>query len=347
VTQKKVLITGGSGFLGINLIRFLLKKGFKIRSLDIAPFDYPEKDKIEAVLGDVRDRKMVNQAIRGVDFVVHCAAALPLYSKKDIFSTDVGGTMMVLRESLKQRVKRFIFISSTAVYGVPDHHPIKEDGRMIGVGPYGEAKIKAEGACLNYCKKGLPVTIIRPKTFIGPERLGVLAMLYQWSDEARNFPIIGKGDNRYQFLDVEDLCQFIYLCLISEKRGINGVFNVGAKEFSTFKEDFQSVLDRAGHGKKIISFPAAPAVAVLKILEFFKLSPLYQWIYETAGKDSYVSVEKAEKVLGFKPRYSNRQALGRNFDWYLKNRSAFESVSGVSHRVPWNQGALGLLKFFF
>jgi len=74
---------------------------------------------------------------------------------------------------------------------------------------------------------------------------------------------------------------------------------------------------------------------------------LYQWIYETAGKDSYVSVEKAEKVLGFKPRYSNRQALGRNFDWYLKNRSAFESVSGVSHRVPWNQGALGLLKFFF
>lgn len=333
--------------MGINLIRFLLRKGFKIRSLDIAPFDYPEKNKIEVILGDVRDQRTVGQSVKGVDFVVHCAAALPLYSKEDVFSTDVGGTKAMLRAALKHKIDRFVFISSTAVYGVPDHHPIREDDKLVGVGPYGEAKIKAEKVCLSYGKKGLPVTIVRPKTFIGPERLGVFAMLYQWADEARNFPIIGRGNNRYQLLDVEDLCRFIYLCLISEKRKIKDTFNIGAKEFTSFKEDFQSVLDRAGYGKKIISFPAPLAIAVLKVLEFFKLSPLYQWVYETAGKDSYVSVEKAERVLGFIPKYSNKQALSRNFDWYLKNRDTFSSVSGISHRVPWKQGALGLLKFFF
>ena len=62
-----------------------------------------------------------------------------------------------------------------------------------------------------------------------------------------------------------------------------------------------------------------PVIAVLKILEFFKLSPLYKWVYETACQESFVSVEKAEKVLGFVPKFSNQDALIRNYQWYLDN----------------------------
>ena len=113
------------------------------------------------------------------------------------------------------------------------------------------------------------------------------------------------------------------------------------------KEDWQAVLDEAGYGKKIIPFPAWPAITVLRVLEFFKLSPLYKWVYETAGKDSFVAIEKAEKKLGFKPRYSNKDALLKNYHWYLNNLNNFEGKSGASHRVPWKQGLLKYLKLFF
>ena len=96
-------------------------------------------------------------------------------------------------------------------------------------------------------------------------------------------------------------------------------FNIGAEEFTTMGEDYQAVLDMAGFGKKIIGFPATPVIWALRILEFLHLSPLYKWVYETASKDSYVSIEKAKRVLGFKPIYSNKDALCRNFQWYLDN----------------------------
>ena len=348
MAQAKVLVTGGAGFLGINLIRYLEAKGYALVSLDIADFDYPDmRDKITIVTGDTRNRGDVERAMQGVDFVVHTAAALPLYSERDIYTTDVEGTRMVLDVAKQHNVKRAIMISSTAVYGIPDHHPLFENDRLIGVGPYGQAKIQAEMVCLEYRAKGLVVPIIRPKSFIGPERLGVFALLYDWALDKRNFPMIGSGRNRYQLLDVEDLCEAIYLTLTLPEEAVNDTFNIGAKEFSTMKEDYQVVLDYAGYGKKIIGLPAAPAIWALRFLELLKVSPLYKWVYETASKDSFVSIEKAEKQLGYKPNYSNKDALLRNFKWYIDNRRQFEHQSGVSHRVPWKQGAIGLLKKVF
>lgn len=345
--SKLYLVTGGSGFLGINLIRYLLDRGHRVVSLDIAPFDYPERDRVTIIDGDIRDRATVDKAMEGVEIVVHTAAALPLYTVEDIFSTDVDGTRNVMDSALAHGVERSIMISSTAVYGVPDHHPLYETDPMIGVGPYGKAKIEAEAVCLEYRAKGLCVPIIRPKSFIGPERLGVFALFYDWAKDGRGFPMIGSGNNRYQLLDVEDLCESIYLTATLDKDVVNDTFNIGAKDFTTMREDYQAVLDYAGFGKKIVPFPAGPVIFGLKVLEALKLSPLYAWVYETASKDSFVSIEKAEKVLGYQPRYSNKDALVRNYRWYLDNLSQFQGQSGVSHRVPWNQGALKLAKLFF
>ncbi len=344
----RFLITGGAGFLGINLTRYLLGRGHTVTSFDIASFDYPEQSQITEIRGDIRDRAALDRAMPGIDVVVHTAAALPLYSKEDIFSTDIVGSRNVIESAHAAGVRRLIHISSTAVYGIPDHHPLLETDKLQGVGPYGVSKIEAEGVCADHRGAGMCVTIIRPKSFIGPERLGVFAMLYDWAYTGHGFPVIGTGNNPYQYLDVEDLCAAIYLCATLPENKVNDTFNVGAKVFDTMKQDFQAVLDHAGKGKKIVPLPiAALMVWTLRILEMFKLSPLYKWVYETAYKESFVSIEKAERVLGYAPKYSNKDALLRNYDWYVANLANFEHASGVSHRVPWNQGILKYVKLLF
>jgi nucleoside-diphosphate-sugar epimerase len=346
--QQRVLITGGAGFLGINLGRFLLARGFAVTSLDIADFTYEDvRDQVTIIMGDIRDEAAVALAMEGVDVVVQSAAALPLYSADDIYTTDVVGTRNVLKNACTAGVRRVVHISSTAVYGIPDHHPLFEDDRLEGVGPYGQAKVQAEMVCLEFRAKGMTIPILRPKSFIGPERLGVFALLYDWALDGRNFPMIGMGHNRYQLLDVEDLCDAIVRCLTLPTEVVNDTFNIGAKEFGTMRSDYQAVLDAAGHGRRIIGFPATPAIIALRTLERLGISPLYKWVYETASKDSFVSIEKAESRLQWEPKYSNKDALLRNFDWYKANRDDFATQSGISHRAPWKQGALGILKRAF
>ncbi|MBX3008998.1 MAG: NAD-dependent epimerase/dehydratase family protein [Melioribacteraceae bacterium] len=344
----KILVSGGSGFLGINLIRRLLSENHEVVSLDIAPFNYSDSSRnLKIINGDIRNNSVVEKSFNGIDIVVHTAAALPLYSQEDIYSTEVKGTRLLLQQAYKNKINRFIHISSTAVYGVPVHHPIYETDNLIGVGPYGKAKIEAENLCLEYREKGLCIPILRPKSFIGPERLGVFALFYDWVKDAKNFPMIGSGNNHYQLLDVDDLCDSIIQCIKLPKNVVNDTFNIGAKEFGTMKSDYQTVLDFAGHGKKIIPLPEKPIILALKILEFLKLSPLYQWVYETAAKDSFVSIEKAEQVLGFAPKFSNKEALIRNYKWYLENVESFKDNEGIDHRSPWKQGILKLAKIFF
>jgi nucleoside-diphosphate-sugar epimerase len=346
--SKTYFITGGAGFLGINLARYLLAKGAKVVSYDIAPFDYPDcKDQVQDVRGDIRKLEQIAPAMQGADVVIHTAAALPLYKPEDIYTTDVEGTRTVFQAAKQNSVERVIHISSTAVYGVPDHHPLLETDRLIGVGPYGEAKVKAEAIAADFRAQGMCVSVLRPKSFIGPERLGVFAMLYEWAYEGKNFPVLGSGNNPYQYLAVEDLCDAIYACANLPRETVNDTFNIGAKVYGTPKTDFQAVLDHAGHGKKVIPIPEGPAIFALKVLSALGLSPLYPWIYETVGKESFVSIEKAQQKLGFNPKYSNVDALIRNYDWYVANRDKFKHASGVSHRVPWKQGALRLAKVFF
>lgn len=344
----RFLVTGGSGFLGINLIRALLQHQHTVVSLDVQPFDYGDcRGRVEAIVGDIRDRPAVDRAMRDVQVVVHCAAALPLYSTADIISTDVDGTRNVLASALQARVNLVVHISSTAVYGVPDHHPIYEDDPLVGVGPYGIAKIAAERLCVEFRAQGMCISILRPKSFVGPERLGVFALLFDWARDGRHFPLPGSGNNLYQLMDVSDLCDAILLVATLDRERVNDVFNLGAKEFDTVRNDFQAVLDRAGKGRRIIPLPELPTKIALATLRTLGLSPVYKWAYGTVSKESFVSIEKAERVLGFSPRYSNRAALVRNYEWYLQNVEHFQGVAGVTHRVPWSQGVLAFAKRFF
>lgn len=343
-----VLITGGAGFLGLHLANFLEKKCRKLTLVDIAPFaedEYPGNYRL--VQGDVRNEELMLRLAQNQDVIIHAAAALPLWKRKEIFDININGTRNILSAAQENTIKRLIYISSTAVYGIPHKHPVYETDPLSGIGPYGESKIEAEKLCFAAIKNGFPVTILRPKTFVGSHRLGVFEILFDWIHDNKKIPVIGNGQNRYQLLDVEDLVEAIYLFMQKDKPSFNDVFNVGALEFRTVKQDLKDLIAAASSSSTILPTPAFPVKKALWLFEKLKLSPLYQWVYDTADKDSFVSIEKLAHVLVWKPRRSNSQALIKAYNWYRKNYDKIKTKkSGVTHNVGWKQGILGILKKF-
>jgi nucleoside-diphosphate-sugar epimerase len=186
--------------------------------------------------------------------------------------------------------------------------------------------------------------VVRPKTFIGTERLGVFQILCDWVRLGKRIPIIGSGHNRYQLLEVTDLVSAILL-LATSKPTINDTFNVGAQHFATVREDVGALCEFAGSGSRPFPVPSLLVKPALRALEALHLSPLYRWVYDTADKDSFVSIDKL-KSLGWQPKFSNSQALIHMYKWYLKHYQEVESQSGTTHRVGWDQGVLGFLKKF-
>lgn len=339
----KLAITGGSGFLGYHIVHALAPKYSEILLLDIAPVDpreYPSN--VRFVKTDITQASEVDEALASVDVVVHAAAALPLYTPRQIVKTNVEGTRHVLEAALKHRIKRVVHISSTAVYGVPLKHPIEESDPRVGVGPYGESKIEAEKLCEEFREKGLLVPILRPKTFIGTGRLGVFQILYDWVSSGKKIPVIGNGQNLYQLLEVTDLVRAIDLMLSAPESKVQDVFNVGAERFGRVVEDVGALCAYAKSGARVMRTPAGLIKGTLGFFEKLHLSPLYKWVYATADKDSFVSVEKIKQRVGWAARYSNAEALIRSYQWYLDHCA--DLTTGVTHRAAWKQGVLNLFK---
>ena len=337
-------ISGGAGFLGLHLARRLLADGHAVRTLDVVPLGEPELEAaVEEVRGDVRDPLASARLAAGADVLVHAAAALPILgSREAIRAVNVGGTATLLAAAREAGVRRVILISSTAVYGIPEKHPIVEDDPLIGVGHYGASKIEAERVTGEFGRRGLDVVVLRPKTFIGPERLGVFEILFDWIREGRRIYVLGDGRNRYQLLAVEDLVDAVVRSAETDVAG--ETINVGAREFGTVRDDLEELIAHAGSSSRVTPVPARPAELVLRGLELARLSPLAEWHYKTAHRDSFVDVSRAERLLGWSPRLSNAQALIETYDWYLANRGRLVNGAGVTHRVAWDQRALGLLK---
>jgi nucleoside-diphosphate-sugar epimerase len=351
--MSKYFITGGAGFVGINLTRFLLEIGHSVVSYDFAEeYNFPNASdpRISVHKGaesDIRNYEILKRAMVGCDIVIHCAAAMPAYSRKENFDINVVGTRCVLEAAKANGIHRVIFTSSFSVYGHIEHSPALETDELNGKGAYEESKIEAEAVCTAFRKAGMVIPVLRSATILGPWRLGSFALFFEWAKDGCGFPIIGNGKNRFQMLDVSDYCRFIYLCATLPDGTVNTVFNVGADHCGTMREEWQAVLDKAGFGKKIVGLPKTPTIWALALLHFLRLSPLHSWIYESASRDNLISTKKAERLLGWEPVYSNGEVILRSFIWYLANLDEINSAVGVTNHSPWKQGILKLAKKFF
>ncbi|RSS36833.1 NAD(P)-dependent oxidoreductase [Streptomyces sp. WAC08241] len=338
-----ITITGAAGMLGSRLAERLLAEGHEVRGVDLRPGPGV------VLTGDIRDRALMDKALDGADVLVHAAAALPSYPDEQIRSIIVGGTRNVFAAAAAAGTPRVVHISSTAVYGLPTVVPTPEEYPREPVDTYSRAKAAAEEIAERYRAEGICVPILRPKTFVGPGRMGLFSMLFEWAEEGRNFPVLGKGNVRIQMFAVDDLVDAVTTVIHAEDDVANDTYNLAATEFGTLREDFQAVLDAAGHGKRVVGLPARPALALLSVLQRLKLSPVYGRLLHKLMDDSYVSTDKAKARLGFAPRLSNAEAVLRTYAWWRTARHATPAAgtTGRTSRDPWKQGLLSTAKIFF
>ena len=346
--MSRIAVTGAAGMLGAHLVDRLAGHGLDVVGVDLRPADRPVPG-VRHEQADVCDTARLRKLFDGVDAVVHTASALPSYPVEQIRRVIVDGTTSVLEAATGARVDRAVHISSTAVYGLPSFGPTTERCPRGPVDPYSRAKAEAEVVCERYRASGLCLPILRPKTFLGPGRMGLFAMLFEWAEEGRHFPVLGRGDVRIQMLAMPDLLDAVEAVLRADPAVANDTYNIAAAEFGTLRQDFQAVLDAAGHGKRVIGTPAGPALAVLRALQAVRLSPVYGRLLHKLRADSYVDIEHAAQRLGFRPKLSNRDAILQTYAWWREQRQAtpVRRAGGRTSRDPWRQGVLGLARYFF
>ena len=341
----KCLVTGGAGYFGDLLTRKLLERGYSVRILDInLPADsYPGT---ELVQGDIRDPDRVRSACEGMDVVFHNAAQVAIaINKALLWSVNRDGTKNLLESCARHAVKKVIYTSTSAVYGIPKTNPVSEAASPAPVEEYGKAKLAGETLCRESGRSGLDVSIIRPCTIMGQGRLGIFQILFEWIHQGKNIPVLNGGKNICQFVHADDLAE---ACIQASFLRGSDAFNCGTDRFGTMREALQHLCDYAGTGSKVKSLPMWPMVAAMNLSAALKISPLSAYHASMYGRSFYFDISKARTKLGWAPRYSNNEMFVESYEWYLANRAAVLAGTGAAshHRSAVEQGALRLLHWF-
>ena len=236
-------------------------------------------------------------------------------------------------------------MSSSAIYGIPKSVPINAKTKLEPLEIYGRSKKKADDYITNLISRGEPISTIRPRTIVGKERLGIFEILFEWIHDEANIFIIGKGNGLFQFLHIEDLVESsIKACLMQKP----GIFNVGAEDFGTLREDLNSLIAHAKSPSKVIGLPVSVTIFILRVLDLLRLSPLGPWHYLTYHKPFYFDISKTKQALEWRPKYSNKDILIESYEWYVKNIDQFSlddnPNKGSMHRKPLRKGLLDLAK---
>jgi UDP-glucose 4-epimerase len=224
---RRCLITGGAGFIGSNLIRALSWRGIKIRVLDNLSSGRAqdlENLPVELVVGDIRDRQVVDRVMAGVQVVIalaaHTGVVQSVENPAEDMSINVEGTLNLLEAARRHRVDRFIFASTGgAIVGEADP-PVHEEMPPRPLSPYGAGKLAGEGYCSAFWGSyGLKTVPLRFSNIYGPfsyHKGSVIAKLFRQIQARQELTIYGDGEQTRDFLFVEDLCQAIIAAMTAE-----------------------------------------------------------------------------------------------------------------------------------
>lgn len=340
--EGTVLVTGGAGYFGTVLVRRLVDRAARCRVFDLGDAE-DRPPGVEFQRGDIRDLDAVRRACQGAVSVHHNVAQVALAKDRHpLESVNIHGTRNLLQAALEAGVKKIIYTSSSAVFGAPKSNPVSERTPPAPAEAYGRAKHEGEKLCHEFARRGLDITIIRPATILGHGRLGIFQILFEWIREGANVPVLGSGDNVYQFVHAHDLAQ---ACILASERPGAAVYNCGAERFGTMREALEALCRHAGTGSKVRGIPLAPAVLAMKLTSLLGLSPLGPYHSLMYGRSMYFDITKAKSELNWRPRYSNEEMLIESYDWYLRNREDVLARRGASpHRSAVKQGILALVR---
>ncbi len=336
------LVTGGAGYFGTVLRHRLRERGATVRTFDlVAPDDLAPGE--EYVAGDIRDPAAIGRACAGVAVVHHNVAQVPLAKSRHLFdSVNVQGTENLLGAARAAGVRKVVYTSSSAVFGAPRANPVTEATPPHPAEAYGRAKYEGERRCQAAVATGLDVTIVRPRTILGHGRLGIFSVLFEWVQAGDNIPVLGHGDNRYQFVHADDLAA---ACILAGERPGPALYHCGTDRFGTMRETLEALCRHAGTGARVRGVPMAPAVMAMQLTSALGLSPLGPYHALMYGRSMWFDLATITRELGWKPRYSNEEMFIESYEWYLAHRDAVLASSGASlHRSAVRQGALALVR---
>jgi nucleoside-diphosphate-sugar epimerase len=336
----RALVTGGAGYFGRVVTETLQARGYDVTVFDLA---LGRTAGVRYLTGDIRDRVAVRHATKGMTVVHHNVAAVPLAKNASLFEeVNVGGTENILQAALAHGVSKTVLVSSSAVFGVPDRNPVDATTKAQPREAYGEAKLRAERLGESYVARGLDVTIIRPRTILGRDRLGIFQALFELVRRGRPLYVLGDGENRYQFVHADDLAD---ACVRAGEQKGPATYNVGAARFGTMRELLEGLARHAGTGSRVRSLPRRATEKAMEVASALGLSPLGAYHSLMYGREMYFDLRPVERALGWKATRSNEEMLIESYDHYLAHRDEILGRRDLSvHRAPIRFGLLRLLE---
>lgn len=310
--MTKVLVTGGAGFIGSNLVDGLLREGYEVRVLDNFSTGRREniehfKKDIELIEGDMRDQEITDQAVDGVDMILHEAAlpSVPRSIKAPVTSNDVnvGGTLKLLSSAQKAGVQRMIMASSSSIYGNTAELPKHEGMTPKPMSPYAVTKLTSEHYLRVYHELyGMETLAIRYFNVFGPRQdptsqySGVIAKFMTAAIEGTKYTVNGDGTQARDFTYIDNVVKGNLLALKASRLGGESVNVACGGKYSLL--DLIDAINRAAGVDLPIEFGADRAGDV---------------------KYSMAAVEKAKELLGYEPDIDFYEGIKRTFEWYAEN----------------------------